>query len=816
MPTFPVMRFKFYRKIKQQGKIIKQPLSFGLAYLTEKYQTKINQGIKLYDGLYEAYSGISQQKTQDYRNQIKLTYGSKAFAKLKIISQALRDDNKKVKDLEWQVHRSKLLQESSTWDAFEKAAFDKEALVKIQRIRRSWQNRAKFAHFPSDALLEIATHILPGLEDHILAAKNELIQYGHRVPPAIVHDYSDYLVTMLQKVKKERRVLAEAMFCRIRQTYYRKSLTEDDDIVTLGERLGRLCSKERLGKLNPATAFSRTPRQQMSQRAYNQFYAFIQQHGSTILNTRLRALAQTQFQGCHTLANKGQFWHVPNICKALTPEKPRWPAWLFKGHNLRHDFFKDKQYTVAALQLLPQISFKITDLSDLRTSPALKELNNVEKLLKQELANATQQTTSGFLGLFKIKTNAFLALWQQQIKAAQCQVVEKKIEMIDALAEKIAHHDPLDKKSAIPPYALDELKCWVNDQVKQVKNSTVPNHIKDNLNQAASDFNRALQNRPKPFLKKNLVESATQLVSNNPLNNPVTQISAGQAVKELKQNLTINFAGMDDEEFKLHVGLINNYKTLIQLSDDDKAKKRFDHCLSKYCIHYFQQLLEIKNGNSDRQHSGLLERLENIILSGGNEEHIRLIKDLVILRQQQDWMALRITIAPLLNPMINKCLTYHIESLDRKLFSYLQQHNKLQFNRHAMTALQAIKQRMINQYNIDVTQLSDLDASEKILLGINNNGSLRAYHYQEIRETLNLSAKLYLATTGLPESSHKSSMIAQMEQHLDDSIHNKQCGPTFSQLLAQKHKKLAFFKSAAEIANNNFAELHSNNRLIKE
>lgn len=808
MATFPAMRFNVYRKIKQGKKITHISETFGLNYLTSEFQAEMNKGFNLYDNLYQAYSGISRKKSQDFRKRLHiLRHNKDGLPQIKIIAHTLKEDYRKSNILDWQTANSELLQQEKTWNAFEQLAHDDKALQRIKQLRKRWQACGKFAHYPSEALLEIATEILPGIERHLQRAIDEALEKRDRIPKNFFKEYSDYLLKIQHLIAEEKIKLAKAMFWRLRQSQRKRSITLDDDIALLGKQLQPLCRDKQQNAEHPNLLLTQHPRRQLTAQAFNQFYLYIQQQGSNALVKAFSAWQQTRNPGTFTVKSAGIQWQVPDIFKPLTPLKPKWPAWFFKGHQFRCEFFKDKQYTLAAMQLIQRLGVKRFDLEHLHEIPAFIELRAIEKHLQDMQHEVKTKKPQGFWKLWYSKTDKFLTQWQKQLKQATQQVAEKKLALLEQLVDQLAN----DKTDMSSDKKVNNLQSLLD--------SFAPSFQHSGLSQATRQAFNKIKKRLITFsVKPPLPQKNMLSIPRSELTNlvPPAEVSPQNALMEMQDILKEGnkLILSDEDEWCLQKELVSDYATLIWLSDDKKLKADLSHLIYPIMLSHLNRLA----GSPDKlsaQHHSMCERYELLLIAlaePGCElyQHIQAIQNL---RASDQLETLQSSIVSLQEWYVMRCFQSDMQQLDKNFFAFLQKNHRLYLHPYEILAIQRIRDRMITQQITDIRQLKDLDPSEQTLIGISSSASGTSKSaYNMLQMFLNLSAYLHINTKNLSQISQKQAAIQSLKREISDGMEANQFSSSFSSFLIEQQ---GLFSSSV-LSKTTHQELLSNQLINQE
>jgi hypothetical protein len=436
--------------MKALEKFINSPLhksdqpkkKYKLKYLSDDTQKFFKEGIELF---YKCY-GLSDERhlsMKELNEHLKIAQRiaeeTNDFSEVRRILQLLTDKYRYEKSLKWYLDYSEILQSDEIWESYKTAEnINPDKIRKLEAMQKKWKRHASFAHYTSDALL-YATDILTELEDHLKLAQVEFIRYGYKFEEKDRIEYHKHLELFLQAVQDQKKTLCEAMFIRWKLALQNNNLRADI-LVNMIQQLNQMGIIEE----KEWSERQRQPQtREHNEALFIKFYHYIANNAKPELkeaaSLSISLLGEKPNEIIHLIPIKqdNDSFLIPKQFEANTPAYRKKPDFIFKGHNLRHDFFQDKQDLFFRLIQLRGLKVAITHYERLPEDPLWIELQSLCRLIESHITISEQKIIRGFFARYKMKSNQFLKEWQDFLTNQQKVVLLYQLEFLENFASNI-------------------------------------------------------------------------------------------------------------------------------------------------------------------------------------------------------------------------------------------------------------------------------------------------------------------------------------------------------------------------------------------
>lgn len=403
-----------------------KPQSFGLRYLKPRMKTFLDKGFALYEDSQFAGYAMSGYNTEDYRQAMTYAIEGENKSLFKAIKQRYTADLKVVTHFQTYANVSHFLQQKASWDAWEKAV-EASQKAKFHYLKKQWLPHAKWAHYTTDGLL-LAADLLAEFDYHYHAACVEFNSKQNRLPEKFRKEYGDYLTQWGQQLSAEKHSLQAAMLYRFEQAVNCLPLLNDDVIAPLVAILDSMQVKL------PASLSLVTIAKSISSTAFCQLYQYLHQQQDVVIKKALNNTKVLNPQSALPLAlvhTSKQVFIVPQALADLIPIKPKKPTWLFKGHQLRYNYFQHKADLLIQLTGLENMELTVTNPLQMERleNEAWVALQDIQITLIQHYQQAAielMQTRGLFQGT-RQTAFVFLKQWQQVLLNQRVLVIKKQL-----------------------------------------------------------------------------------------------------------------------------------------------------------------------------------------------------------------------------------------------------------------------------------------------------------------------------------------------------------------------------------------------------
>jgi hypothetical protein len=422
--------------------------------ILNKFQSLSTDSLKDLQYANEWYMKIPQAKIGFYKSidqhRHALVDNTVNAEKFHSATQQFLKDITKLKMHQWHLEQHKILAEELIWQQF-KVQCQSKFLNQLDTLKSFWQKQARFSYYTSQALIEIAEHIIPLFENYKHLLLVEFKAYQYRLPSSIRAEIKNYLVTLYKIINQEKNDLAEAMLSRLRVASIHRDVRFDDVTIHVAWEL------KKMGLLGEIHGLPQKYRRELTSSTFHYFHRFIYQNGNSTQNKYLMTFIWHKKDENHVILNeKNQFIVVPkNLLSSIL-----YPSFLQRlfGKNQNKKFIIDHLPFITQLRFLPNPNSTFTSLGTFYENPLWHELCQLGKEIRDAHQAAQKQKPSGFWSQFfqsnKIK---FITEWQVYLLEQQKNILNVML----AYAEYVAFQ--LKTRFGLKDISVISLKSFQTD-----------------------------------------------------------------------------------------------------------------------------------------------------------------------------------------------------------------------------------------------------------------------------------------------------------------------------------------------------------------
>lgn len=330
----------------------------------------------------------------------------------------------------WYSRTKHIFANESKWEEFLLSSIkDRESLEQFDAIHKNWQAHAKCSDFTNVGLI-YAVNPLVRLITKLFSAGESLFHEQELLNSREGEILKKYLVSTLLKAHNYLNAIMESMLARWELAKTTGDFTEVDLTQKLLNDLARLKIHPDVSLVRPGWLTADAKIEDFAIFGYilQQLNApgFIVNEALQLKYNREARLNKLLDFGADHLIIKVQgnhFRFIPKSLVAFIPDTYFYPAWIFKGHNLRYEFFKDPRFSQFFLRLTADYSANKGGLNFLTTM----EKNRI--LIAQEIERVeSSKSKSLFSRLFMRKTNRLLSGFHDLLMLQDKIILEKQVE----------------------------------------------------------------------------------------------------------------------------------------------------------------------------------------------------------------------------------------------------------------------------------------------------------------------------------------------------------------------------------------------------
>lgn len=777
---------------------------FGFAYFEKTMLAQTNAAITIINTGLDRYHWTPQEraflkKRKQYFRQYGKYFNDQVEAPLRI---AIEDDvgaleyQQKIQFWNWINALHAQLSKPETWEAWLKTVplFNRARLLELKAL---WEKSAPFACHTNTSLYTSAKKLLPSLIEHHSSARRQLFWSFWEVPSDVSYAYQKYLDDFSEEANKVKPALAAHMLARL-QVWGENKSTEGNTLIHLHQELQKIGVISKEEKI-PSHSETLTAKQ------FNYFHHYIERHGDDETKKQLQSLSWLKQDNliCPTesLSTASTSFLVPKEFMQDVPRKLRKPAWLHRGHNLRHTFFQDKGLLFAALKTFPDMSnlqINLRDISNVFTH--LNDLHHKQQKIQESVHELTLPVYKD-LGYFQGHAKGVLQKWQNYLTDYHSKVIESKLHIAEKIAAQLQQCDPIE--ATLHAWSAC---CFIKKLIKTLHND--------------------LRECPQEVLQQRLMQvekSLTNTLSNYRILQLIVKLSAGKIISQEKMDYlrdVIDAIHLNDESMyahfqeicqphfsqmrkildyelranpselhnpKFHIDRILALHLVLNQCSDEKTRQehqqRISEKLPKYFLKYLETLLRCgQNGERFALYQPAINAFEQVILAldtgllFANKSLSTHVKDLQMLREDAlnkrgSWSLVQARCQALAQGLLSLYLDKRIQkdlaTFDRQLFDFIKNDTELPFDETTVDELQKLSDHQIEKNLTHIEELS-LTPEQKTLVGLNGGSCAYIRELLELRRTAYSQQRQILMPSISP--SDKSQHIEILATNLKKSL----------------------------------------------
>jgi len=412
----------------------KRSLTYGLRYLQTDQRTLLQNRITRYENCEVLASGIVSLSKEDYEKRIQAAcqevMDHNNWTAVNQLVQFELAEQRKTNTYYWYKEWQKALQQDAFWQKCAlstKIANDAAKLTELKHLQQAWQRHGQFAHFTAPVLL-YAAELLADIELSLKAAFLEFQQQSEQLPVMHRQQYQTYFEEAFKYIAIEKQALTQSMFARLQLMWQNLQFNQDDVVVDIIQKL------KALGALKPTTSLDKQrPASEFQAKTIKAFHAYINVKGSAELKTQLNNLLTIAHQPTILIMGKqtpNHYLLLPQTLAKYVPNSPKKPAWLFKGHQWRYEFFVNKTALLLKLSRLAQLQIPFKNRQSLSKDVTWQELAAIQEWLIKEQA-FLKKPFVGWKSLFRQKSQQLGAEWKQFLCQQQQALLQKQMMLLE-------------------------------------------------------------------------------------------------------------------------------------------------------------------------------------------------------------------------------------------------------------------------------------------------------------------------------------------------------------------------------------------------
>lgn len=608
-------------------------------------------------------------------------------------------------------------------------------LTEFHQLKADWKGSEIFALHSSRCLSVIATKLLPNLIEHHKLALKDLKWNYFSMPSTVYIAYRKYLKSFLEQAKQLQQKLADAMCDRL-QVFVESKLTHADVVVHIADKL----------KIeHPLTTEKLTSNQ------FLQFSHFIQKHGKADTKNRWEKLScfnPSSIFPLQAIGSKEVKNIVPTLLADSIPNKPRRPAWLFKGSNLRYEFCEKHALDFVALQQLPNVAQLEVDAKNIQSVTTALNAIQTKQQLANKLLEEIKNPPYSNLSRWHWRTHNYLKQYQGLLYDYHRKTVAAQLLVAEKLAEAILQNG--DKSVLKMPYDASRV---LSDLLQSLQSSTESSNdliFKKRLQQLQAKCHEPLALKRVAHLVKKAAEG--QVINEEDLfyvktvlDNSETAKSSSwqQFTQQLSRNLLQillnelkrNPEAITKQERQLeHYSKIRQACNILQLLAPKYDAHSISKPLTKYFLYYLNAILRCGNeSKAFAKNESLLVLFESVIdlfpkaheIFIGNHSIAECLGKFKNLRAQKDWIEIQAEAESLAFTLGEKLLTKRVDNacnmLDEQIKDLISQKMKPGANSPLTGALLfQVRDQLTkrNKQRVDSEIIDSLKTHEQVMLGM--------------------------------------------------------------------------------------------------
>ena len=717
--------------------------TWGLKFLNPKKLNWLQNGFDLIRDSIHYKAPLHQNNHYEELLTIKKDLDqSNTFARIKSLTQTLKNEKKQTKHLLWEKTHVNFLNDANNWlniadISVIKANQNRQRTVK--ELQTLWSQQAYFAAHSNEALIWVMP-IIKELHVGLSLALKELKKNYKKLPTTIAGTYHSYLMNSLNAVAKLNQALFEAMYTRL-LVWDKSEYKHADTTWYMVERL-KLLEAFKAEKAFPP------PRQYLTNSDVLHFQQAIAQYGNESLRTKANKLSWFKAQGIlptKTIMVDKTPLLIPTGLRQYLPYFRNAFFRQFPSVGKRVEFFKQRQKLFIVLkQPLPVFSDYL-DLDLWQSDKRLQQLLHEQRLLIQEITSLENATYSWWQFGFKKLTQ----IWKLQVQERLKICVKEQLKLFEHLSDHLPSEQP-DIISANPLVMQQQHAVWQSFKDLQaiIKQYSFLNDFTNPTGNLLKKLEKQLRQTPEAAMMDLLKLGEQKILK------PFEYEFMSRVMNTLKQNFRI-----DSENFCHNYAQGATKNLLREVHNLLKVKNDLIH--TSLISQYTEFIIEFGNREAIAKFNSLILKhlIENIslyspyeveqwILKNGSAELKKLFQLLIELREQKEVAAYKHTFDALLKTQAEKFLTRYIDkqalALEKELEMELAQSSTCQAH---FKLLSQLTQRLIDTNSHQLETL-DLQPYEKVSI----NKMTQSAKPSLLSTTIELRAKTALTVKAIQNS----------------------------------------------------------------
>lgn len=697
------------------------------------------------------------------------------------------------------------------------------AKARIEEMDQRWQQQGNFSYFGDRALMR-AYYQLQGVEVLIKFALEELDSrykkrswFSKTIPEHVYAEYHQYLKQAQSVIELEKQQITSSMYERLRVAANEQDITSSDVLIRTFRQL------QQFGALKQGFASTAKRERALSSDLFTQFHKAIFADASfnvrrkTLqlpwfspfrrVETREEALTTISIEKVENLSTLTLKQHTARLfqLESAVPAKATFPKWLFKGRNLRYEFFNNTHAWASFATARDRLSESIEGCWNAAGFDALIfELSNINGSLlsfEEKATVALEKVNKGLWRFFSKKSRRFLADYQRVLLFLRA----KQETQLQQLLQRWVRS--LDEDLLIPDskfiQTLESMRKIELTQTKSLQEKFF--EIDEAIARARvrQDGARALAERVARAkalvlpLQTQSVQAPATVESVEAILEAYNALTVHDAeaevvidgidtcLKMLKTEaelpeVTSNFDEQAQQVFIAHYQYLNNLSKTAMIAGQNIDRQQVANLTEDVMCQYLRAFSDDDYAASltDDSRWTITNTQAHLLQNCGDESIQSLTRQCQELQEEGRFEELNILATRYLrkyekNIIERHCAKYFI-ALEKSIFQHLKSKHRLKLTSDQMRHISVLCTRMANNRCRDVRVFSDLTATDKAFLGLGNGLMNRLFGQRKILQAaINIIAGVRLSTRRLPYATTKkqqNTIIQQLKSEVQTQI----------------------------------------------
>lgn len=291
----------------------------------------------------------------------------------------------------------------------------------LRRLEEQWMRHAPYSHFSPEELL-IAAQYIERSRFLVAQLKREAPRYAvYKEEGEDLKDYLAYLERVEKTLTEQQNYIAESLNARIMAVLKAKDLKAHKPLNNLYKDFKQINPSIKLPEFQRLELTSELP----LARALN----YCMKKGSAELRTALnKALRLGENTGLIAIRQARELIIIPQSMASLVPTKPAFFSRFSRGHQLRYEFFKEKQ----------ELLFRLAAIQMPASDNLSREFKETEwQALEQLTLDVNKEVVDlQFIDcnkLFYKETTEFISQWRELLGGWRKAITEQKLQYLEQL-----------------------------------------------------------------------------------------------------------------------------------------------------------------------------------------------------------------------------------------------------------------------------------------------------------------------------------------------------------------------------------------------